>query len=543
MHQIANPFFSLVLAEVPRLLGQLNRNPASRAYGSFDRQYWHHRTNDISNARKQEAFYTLALLYAHPLPGNGYAGSPLLLSWINAALDYTLSIQHANGSWDEWYVNESSFITTSFVANAVAETLLLLPRASIPSYERTTLSLRQAGDRVAAEKEHLVFNQTAGSAVALFNIFLVTGDETYRRASEMKIDEVLAGQTEEGWWSEYGGPDVGYLSLMIEYLSRYASKHDYPGLSAAIEKAEQFLLHFLQPDYTAGGEYMARNTEYLIPSGFLRRARHDARAAALAAFMIEGCRKGMGILPHTLDDTYLLYNCYNWCEAALLYENAGVVESLRTALPVSSFIQPTAFFPKAGLFRSQQDGTFFACNVFKGGAFRFYTTKQGVAYDSGIEIVDQGTSLSTAILDYSNTLTRNGAKLTVRGRAKRIQEPVFSTSSMLAFKLYSITFGRFLLLQKRTRALLRKLLITYRRPERIEFERSFSFESGGIRVTDVLRNVPDGATLLAAAKASYLLVPSSKFASAFEVEHRRSPISEEHETTGNTRRIARYFPD
>jgi hypothetical protein len=140
-------------------------------------------------------------------------------------------------------------------------------------------------------------------------------------------------------------------------------------------------------------------------------------------------------------------------------------------------------------------------------------------------------------------LTRNGAKLTVRGRAKRIQEPVFSTSSMLAFKLYSVTFGRFLQLQKRTRALLRKLLITYLRRERIEFERSFSFESGGIRVTDVLRNVPVGARLLAAAKASYLLVPSSKFASAFEVEHRRSHISEERETTGNTRRIARYFPD
>ena len=243
-----------------------------------------------------------------------------------------------------------------------------------------------------------------------------------------------------------------------------------------------------------------------------------------------------------LDDAYLLYNCYNWCEAALLYENAVVVESLSTAPAVSSFTQPTTFFPKAGLFRSQHEGTFFVCNVFKGGAFRFYTSKQGVSYDSGIEIVDHGVSLSTAILDYSNTTTRDGPILTVRGRAKRIQEPVFSTLSMLAFKLYSVTFGRFLLLQKRTRTLLRKLLITYRHPDRIEFERSFSFENDGIRVTDVLRNVPAEARILAAAKASYLLVPSSKFASAFEVEHRRSPISEEHATTGNTHHIARYFP-
>ena len=112
---------------------------------------------------------------------------------------------------------------------------------------------------------------------------------------------------------------------------------------------------------------------------------------------------------------------------------------------------------------------------------------------------------------------------------------------MLAFKLYSVTLARFLLLQKKTRALLRKLLITYRRPERIEFERSFSFENGGLRVTDVIRNVPAGARVLAA-KASYLLLPISKFTSAFEVEHQRPPISDEHEATGNTHRITRYFP-
>ena len=542
MHEVENPFLPLALAEVPRLLAQLNRNPASHAYGSFDRQYWHHRTNDISNARKQEALYTLALVYAHRLPCNGYFGRPLLLSWINAALDFTLSIQHRNGSWDEWYVNESSFITTSFVANAIAETLLLLPRSSISSYEQTILALRRAGDRIAAEKEHLVFNQTAGSAVALLNISLVSGDQKYHRASEAKIEEVQTGQTDEGWWSEYGGPDAGYLSLMIEYLSRYAAKHDCQGLTATIERAEQFLLHFLQPDYTAGGEYMARNTEYVIPSGFLRRAVHDARAAAIAAFIAEGCRKGMGILPHALDDTYLLYNCYNWCEAALLYEKAAVADAVGSASPISSFITATSFFPKAGLYRTGgDDGWLFACNLYKGGAFRFYS-RAGVVYDSGVEIAVGDKSFSTGILDYENSAVRDGTRLTVQGQAKHIQEPVFSTLSMIAFKLYSLTFGRFLLLQKKTRALLRKFLITYRRREGIGFERHFSFEKEGVRVVDVLRNLRAGARVLVENKSSYLLVPSSKFASAFEVEHRRCAASEKHETVGDTHRISRFFP-
>src|SRR3989344_966547 len=100
----SNTFLEEVLDQVPRLLGQLNRNPSSRSYGSFDRAYWHYRTNDISSCRYQEAVYTLALLYCSKFEGNKYYKDTQVLKWIQSALTFTTSIQHKNGSFDEWYI-------------------------------------------------------------------------------------------------------------------------------------------------------------------------------------------------------------------------------------------------------------------------------------------------------------------------------------------------------------------------------------------------------------------------------------------------------
>ncbi|MBD3310499.1 hypothetical protein GF351_04725, partial [Candidatus Woesearchaeota archaeon] len=52
-----------VLLQAPRLMAMLDRNPASRTYGCFAREYWHSKITDFACARKQEAVLTLALLY------------------------------------------------------------------------------------------------------------------------------------------------------------------------------------------------------------------------------------------------------------------------------------------------------------------------------------------------------------------------------------------------------------------------------------------------------------------------------------------------
>src|SRR3989344_242028 len=114
-----NPFLASTLDQIPRLLGQLNRNPGSVSYGSFDRAYWHYRTNDISCCRYQEAVYTLALLYCSNFAGNSYYHNDQILNWVQASLQFTVGRQRPNGSFDEWYLNEGSYVGTAFLAAAL----------------------------------------------------------------------------------------------------------------------------------------------------------------------------------------------------------------------------------------------------------------------------------------------------------------------------------------------------------------------------------------------------------------------------------------
>src|SRR3989344_4853300 len=198
----SNIFLRSVLDEIPRLLGQLNRNPASRTYGSFDRAFWHYRTNDISSARYQEAILTLTLLYRTPFDGNDYFGDKKILEWIRAAFDFSVSIQNRDGSFNESYVHEGSFVATAFIVAALSRALLMLDIKEIPAREVIIKSLQSAADWIQCRGEHLVFNQEAGSVAALWGVFHLTGDGRYRNAAEKKIDSILRHQKSAGWWDE-----------------------------------------------------------------------------------------------------------------------------------------------------------------------------------------------------------------------------------------------------------------------------------------------------------------------------------------------------
>ena len=71
-----NQFLQESLRSLPRLLGQQDRNIGTLTYGSFDRNHWLSKTADVSNARNQEAIYTLTLIFCHEFDGNIYYKNP-----------------------------------------------------------------------------------------------------------------------------------------------------------------------------------------------------------------------------------------------------------------------------------------------------------------------------------------------------------------------------------------------------------------------------------------------------------------------------------
>lgn len=512
MSQIkTNEFLDLVLKETPRLLGQLNRNPSSKSYGSFDRAYWHYRTNDISACRYQEAVYTLALLYRHHFEGNIYYADEKMLEWIRASLRFSVSIQRPNGSFDEWYINEGSFVGTAFLTAALCQTLELFKGIDLLMCEEALVLpvIEKSARFLLNNKEDTAMNQVSGAIFAIVSAANLLNKQDFTDAAKSLMADFLKKQNSEGWWSEYGGPDIGYLSLTISYLCKYQKLISSSEVTSAIINAKTFVENFIHPDHTAGGEYMSRNTEYLIPSEYLPYVG--------------------AIKPENLDDRYLCYILYNWLEAGLV--------TFPKEWPV---IRGEKYFKNSKILRVSTDSYMFISNGSKGGSFRVYADSKAY-YDSGLEIKFGHNAFSSGILDCSNKVTFKPGELVVEGNFKRISEPLFTTPISIAFKVWQLMFGRAPTLQGLIKKVLRTKMVSYSSASPINFQRKVNFRNDRLSISDFIGGTFKASNIIYGVKAAYNAVPSSKYAPVPElVKMVLKPKIEIHEYKGGVE-IKRNF--
>ena len=510
---------------MPRLLGQIDRNPVSKTYGSCDRAFWLYRTNDISSMRYQEAALTLALLWATPFEGNSYHKDERILAWSNAAIRFARERQRKDGSWDEWYINEGSFVCTAFVTSALAEAALVLGGA-LHGREELMSALRKSGAWLAARRETLVLNQLSA-------IHALTGEESYAKAAAQKCAALLSLQHEEGWWSEYGGPDIGYLSLTVDYLSRYAARTGDAQVKEAIERACAFLIHFVHPDGTAGGEYMARNTEYLIPSGFLRAAEYSSSAREIASLIERNLEEEKGIAPRSLDDRYLCYILYNWLDAGIARAASASGAAVR---------EKQAFFPDAGLFSGGGEGYRLYANVKKGGSLRLYAPG-GVLIDAGLN-VRQGSAVYTSNVLHPQargTYDERSRELTAQGALIRVRAPLLTTPRAVILKSVQWLVGGLPVFQRLLKKALRAAAVT--RPgveSALRYERIVRLEPRRVRITDTIEATLPREALVVGELSVYALVPSSRYA-PLSLPKLLRPSREEYESSGSVTRLTREF--
>ena len=113
-------YATAAMADVPRLLGAIDRNPYRRTYGCLDRQFWHYRTAAFPSEMYQEGALPLALVYATMLPGNRWYGNPRLRELAVAAIRFAAESSHADGSCDDYYPFARAFGAAVFSLQATA---------------------------------------------------------------------------------------------------------------------------------------------------------------------------------------------------------------------------------------------------------------------------------------------------------------------------------------------------------------------------------------------------------------------------------------
>ena len=458
----------IFLTNFPRIISCCNRNPYSSSFGCFDRNFWHYKTLDFASARLQEGVLSLALVYTDP--ETEFFKKREVREWIRGALSFWLKIQTGSGSFNEWYPRERSFVATAFSSYAVSETLLLL--GDLEEKERVVAGLRKAGDWLLGKRETRAFNQNAGALAALYNIFLLTGEEKYQKECWALVDFLKERQSSEGWFTEYGGADIGYLSVSLDYAAKYYLKSKDERVLPILKKGLGFLSYFLHPDGTAGGIYGSRNTAYIIPSGIEILAGFLPLAQKMSSVLRDSLQNNQIISPGTLDERYLIQNGYTYLEASRQLKERGPIEERKVVLPAFSF--EDKHFPEAGLWIKSTPHFYCIVNYRKGGVAYIYhrAEKKGIYY--GGLLVKKGRKTYTS--SYSSkenqiSFSSGGKTICVRGRLKKMLDFQPAPWRFVALRLLLGLSGFFPRSAVFLKSVLRRLLVSSKTASPFYFER------------------------------------------------------------------------
>ena len=475
-------FANLAVSYIPHMAGLIDRNPYSRTYGCFDREYWHYRTRDFACGMSQEFVLPFALVYARPYPGNIWHGQERMRELAVAGLHFAHRSSHKDGTCDDYYPWERAMGALAFSTYAATEAYQVL---ALNDNELLSF-FRLRGDHLLRHNESgRLSNHQALSGLTLFNIYLLCGDERFRRGAEDRVALALSWQHPlEGWFQEYEGADPGYQTCTIDFLAKYWKKSGNDEVLEPLRKAVHFCTLFLHPDGSYGGEYGSRNTYHYYPHGFELLAADIPLAAQINDAWLEGAAKGKRY--YNDDDRMIGHLAYNWLQAWDDFSSDRPATSLHAR---ADFIK---WMPDAGLAAIKSHGHYLVAGMKKGGVFKYYNDQQCLISDTGLigELSD-GRVIVSHLQDEKHVVEAipEQGLLNVKGVMSVRSGKLATPFRQILFRILNMSLGRFF--PNVLRALLQRLLITGKKRTDLHFERTIECGKGLLRVTD---HIPTGAS-------------------------------------------------
>lgn len=484
-------YLRLALAQIPRLLGAVDRNPYHATYGCFDRQYWHYRTAPFASEMYQEAVLPLALVYATPLPGNRWHGEPRLRELAIAAQRFAVRTSHRDGSCDDYYPYERALGAAVFSLQAATRAYQLL---DLNDDELLGWLARRAHWIINHDESGRLANHHALAALGLFRVAQITGHEHFQQASDERVRKVLAWQSPEGWFEEYGGADPGYQTITIDALAKLRQLSGDARLDEPLRRAVAFARLFLHTDGSYAGEYGSRGTYHFYPHGFELLAAENCQAAELADAFLHGIDEGK--LAAFDDDRMYAHRLGNLIEAYLDWSPTAVAPALAADMPVAPALD---YLPHAGILVHRTADTSTAVSAARGGIFKHCCACLPPQTDTGLiletannrQAVSQDHDREREITWHCEERSRGdgddvgtspaGATLTVVSPLRWTRHETATPLKQALFHLGMISLGRWG--RGLVRRLLQRRLIAPRKACPVRLTRRFEFIGDGDRET------------------------------------------------------------
>lgn len=265
MEKVAANLASVAERFVPRLLTQACRDPHAPFYGCFDRNWWHYKIRDFPSAILQQGGYSAHLAGRLEEFGAMSAGLDALAAgsvrfWSQRALRH--------GAFEEYYPWEQGYPPLAFSTLSAAK--LCLHGAVDP--ESVMPALEVAASQLLSRFEPRAANQQVAGLAALACLRAISPKLVPDQEFASLASRTLALQHSEGWFMEYDGPDLGYLTVTMDCLWDIYDVTGDPRFFESASKAFSYTEWFVRSPFHGAGMHNARNTDYLVPYGLARFA-------------------------------------------------------------------------------------------------------------------------------------------------------------------------------------------------------------------------------------------------------------------------------
>ncbi|MGE4505109.1 MAG: hypothetical protein AB7D51_07150 [Desulfovibrionaceae bacterium] len=487
---------------VPRLLTQLERDPDSPNFGSFDRDFWHYKMRDFSSAILQQGALSVHALAGLKLPGNPLFGNPRALEWARAGVSFLLARQLPGGGFEEYYPFESGYPPAAFGLYAAG--LLLRGRGWPELSSQQAARVQKGCGWLLANPETRALNQEAAGLAALALCLRVPGVQVDAALLEARLEAFFDSQSEEGWFPEYGGPDLGYLCVTVDCLWDYYELSGDARAMRAMERAVGYVAAMLGPGGRTPVMINSRNTDYLVPYGLARLGAANPLASACARAIFERIAEADHFL-HATDDRYL---CHYVGQS--FFRSLAHLDDLCEPAPLPCEAGDEFFFPEAGQYVLHRGGESLYFAGRKGGVVALLGASGVIDADFGWRVPlgkkigvthwqpdNPALGWEMALLKESETTVSTTGRLHAQG---------FAASTPLrhmALRVLSWLFGNKLIPFLKNKLIFRAASLP------VTFTRELRIGPGGMILSDAFSCLPEGARPEPAPHASLRHVASA----------------------------------
>lgn len=482
---------------VPRLLTQACRDPNSPCYGSFDRDWWHYKIRDFPSIILQQGGYTAWLA----------AGLPVFSGWKNeltalaaAACRFWNRRATLRGAFEEYYPREEGYPPLAFSALAAAK----LAAAGVVQPAEIEVGARVAARQLLSRLESEAANQQVAGLAALAWLRRVFPALVPDTAFAQVSSRTLALQTGEGWFPEYGGPDLGYLSVTLDCLWDLFDATGNPAYRESAAAGMACIARYVDVIGGSIGMHNARNTDYILPYGIARFATGSGTERETASRLLSALyatASSPAHFLHSLDDRYVShYAGHSVLRAAALPATQEAAQA-GSALSAASDL----LLPDAGHYLQppQASRRYAAILSLRKGGILTAVAPSGRVSDFGWLVEGHGCQFVNHWWSDAWQWSREGDSFTIRGTLAQHREHTSTPAKHALLRLMSFCFGR------RVIAPLKDMLIFKRRMAGPAFERTITFSDAAITIVDRISGVSDAQNIRAAPRSSKRHVASA----------------------------------